>query len=306
MREYPITVHAPKVYHINANASNFYDENQYQRKLSSIDADTNYHQFHQQQQQTNLVAAHNNINNCNKISTNFVCTSNGDLSSSNRQNERLQNFRNNQKCNRSGKIIVKTPSDHFETIENASDEQQQQQQHLHSQQTNRNGSYSILNAITNAVQSGNCANTIYPINKCNGVDDINQITSDPDQLSDTKNAQSSSTSAAHNANTSNGHQQEYQTYDIDSDRPHPYPSASYKHSYLLWIGTPVAARYTCFFSLAIQKNTFFLPQNLIFSSSLFCFMNSIDFQSMHLKSMNFSTNFNLNISNRHNFLIQSV
>lgn len=249
MREYPITVHVPKVYHINANASNFYDDNQYQRKLSSIDADNKYHQFHQPQQQTNLVAAHNNINNCDKISSNYVCTSNGDLLSSNRQNERLQNFRNNQKCNRSGKIIVQTPTDHFDIIENASDEQ-----HLHSQQMNRNGSYSILNAITNAVQSGNCANTIYPINKCNGVDDINQITIDPDQLSETKNTQSSSTSAAHNLNPSNGHQQEYQAHDIDNDRPHQYPSASYKHSYLLWIGTPVAARYTYYFWSTIHKN----------------------------------------------------
>lgn len=235
MREYPITVHTPNVYHINANASNFYDDNQYQRKLSSIDADNNYHQFHQQQQ-SNSVAAHNIPSNCNKISTNFVCTSNGDLlSSSNCQSEHLQNFRNNQKCNRSGKNIVKNQTDHFETIENASDEQQQQ--------SNRNGSYSILNAITNAVQSGNCANTIYPINKCSGVDDIDQITSDPEQFSDTKMAQSSSTSAAYISNASNEHQQEYQTYDIDSDRPHQYPSASYKHSYLLWIGTPVAARY---------------------------------------------------------------
>lgn len=254
MREYPITVHAPNVYHINANASNFYDDNQYQRKLSAIDADNNYHQFNQQQQQTNLVAAHNNINNCNKIATNFVCTSN-------RQSERLQNFRNHQKCNRSGKIIVKTQPDHFETIENASDEQQQQQ---HSQQTNRNGSYSILNAITNAVQSGNCTNTIYPINECNDVDDIDQITTEPEQLSDIKNAQSSSTSA---------HQQEYQTYDIDSDRPHQYPSANYKHSYLLWIGTPVAARYIIILPYLLQMNTFFTPQNPIFIIS-FYFMDS--------------------------------
>lgn len=257
MREYPITVHTPNVYHINSNASsNLYDDNQYQRKLSTIDADTNYHQYHQQ-----TTAALINHHGNNKNSTNYICTSNGDLTAATRQGGggggRLHNF-NNNKCNRPNKINSKinnqkNTEQFFETIETAEDEQH----------NNRSGSYSILNAITNAVTTGNCTNTIYPKRiEHGGGGDIDQITIDPDQLSsdsqqihNLKNAQSSS---AH-LNHSNGQQyQQYNHYDIDNDRPHQFPSANYKHSYLLWIGTPVAARYTR------QKNIFFFCSLFIY------------------------------------------
>lgn len=230
MREYPITVHTPNVYHINSNTSNLYDDHQYQRKLSSIETDANYQPYHQQ--------SHQRCNN--KNATNYIYTSNGDLTSHRNTANRMHHF-NNNKCNRTSKNHVKpvnpknvTRGD-FDGIEDDMDDQQS---------ANRNGSYSILNAITNAVTTGNCTNTIYPANKRNDPD-FDQITLDPDQFTDStqihnlKNAQSSNARLNH----SNGQYPQYNHYDIDIDRPHQFPSVNYKHSYLLWIGTPVAARY---------------------------------------------------------------
>lgn len=236
MREYPVTV-ASHMYHINSSASNLFDDDQYQRKLPTIETDINCGRFHQtpataQSNNNNI----NNNNNTNKATANYICTSNGDLTSL--QSGRLQNFSNinnihNNNCNRSHKIAVKSGNN--KSIESLADGVECND---NNRPSNTNGSYSIFDAIT-----GHCTNSVYPANERNenDFDQINLSHSDPVAASTTSShGQKNGTS---HLNNDCGQFQHYNYHFNTAARTHQFPSANYKHSYLLWIGTPVAARY---------------------------------------------------------------
>lgn len=251
MREFPVTV-SSHMNHINSSASNLFDENQYQRKLPAIESDINCARFHQtpttaqQQQQQHQMCSSNNNNN--KNSANYICTSNGDLTSL--QSGRLQNFSNinnirNDNCNRLHKIAIKSNSHSGGNDKNAElyDERNAGVENIDGSRitSGGNASYSIFDAITNAVTTGH---TIYPTatntnvtNNRNDVD-FNQINLGPDPLA--------TSTSIHNLKNASSHMNnecgQFQHYHFNTTRTHQFPSANYKHSYLLWIGTPVAAR----------------------------------------------------------------
>lgn len=206
------------VYHINSDGGNVFDDDQHHRKLPAIDSEISCGRF----RQTNAVQRNNNKN------ANYMCASNGDLTASGR----LQNFSNinniqNNNCNRSHKVAVKTEKN--VGLYDGTDDGDNNDVN---RTINGNGSYSIFDAISNAVTSGNCTNAIYPASNRND-GDLDQINLSPDPNSMHKNASS-------HINNECGQYQQY-SYHLNT-RTHQFPSVNYKHSYLLWIGTPVAAR----------------------------------------------------------------
>lgn len=240
MREFPVTV-SSHVYHINSSASNLFDDDQ--RKLPTIETNINCARFHQtstaQQQHQQQQQQHQQQQQCNNKNTaNYICTSNGDLTSL--QSGRLQNFSNinnirNNNCNRSHKIAIKSGND--KNVEVFGERDGGENIDGNRATNSGNTSYSIFDAITNAVTTGHCTSTIYPSNDQNDAD-FDQINMDP---------QSTSTSI-HNLKNTTKHmnnecgQFQHYNYQFNTTRTHQFPSANYKHSYLLWIGTPVAAR----------------------------------------------------------------
>lgn len=266
MREYPVTV-ASHMYHINSSASNLFDDDQYQRKLPTIETDINCGRFHPtpttaQSNNNNI----NNNNNTNKATANYICTSNGDLTSL--QSGRLQNFSNinnihNNNCNRSHKIATKSGNN--KSIESLADGVECND----NRPTNTNGSYSIFDAITNAVTTGHCTNSVYPANERNenDFDQINLSHSDPVAASTTSShGQKNGTS---HLNNDCGQFQHY-NYHFNTARTHQFPSANYKHSYLLWIGTPVAARYYLPTYHRITKKSLFTHCFILFICCIAC------------------------------------
>lgn len=231
MREFPVTVSSHNVYHINSSASNLFDDDQYQRKLPAIETDINFARFHET---ANAQQCNNNIKNA----AHHICKSNGDLTSL--QKGHLPNFSNinnihNNNCNRSHKIAVNSSND--KNVELFSE----RDTGGNNTDGNRgNASYSIFDAITNAVTTGNCTNIVHPKNKRNDAD-FDQINLSPDTLS-------TSTTSIHDLKNASSHvndefgQFQHHNHQFNGTRPHQFPSANYKHSYLLWIGTPVAAR----------------------------------------------------------------
>lgn len=284
MREFPVTVPSSHVYHINSSASNLFDDDQYQRKLPAIESDINCSRFHHQTPTSAAAAAAvaastakqsytNNNSSINgsssKNATNYICTSNGDLTSL--QSGRLQNFTNinnihNNNYNRSHKVVTAIKSTNSTasaaTAAAASAVATDKNVDLHNghdgdiicadvnRAPNANGSYSIFDAITNAVASGHCANTIYPANERSDTADFDQINLSPDPLTANATATAATSTSIHNLkNPPSSHinnecgQFQHYNYHHFNNRTHQFPSANYKHSYLLWIGTPVAARY---------------------------------------------------------------
>lgn len=235
MREYPVTV-SSHVYHINSSASNLFDDDQYQRKLPTIESDINCSRFHQQTPATQQCN--------NKNATNYICTSNGDLTSL--QSGRLQNYSNinnihNNNCNRSHKIAVKGGNDKNAELFN---ERVDGESGEANRTNNTNASYSIFDAITNAVATGHCANTVYPKTTKERSDaDFDQIQS-PDSLDTSSTNHNLKSAGPSHLNNECGQFQHYNYHFSNRTTAHQFPSANYKHSYLLWIGTPVAARYS--------------------------------------------------------------
>lgn len=258
MREYPITVPS-HVYHINSSASNIFDVDQYQRKLLASDQPSDGNRrFH-----PSLAT----VSYPNKNHSNYNCTSNGDLSSTAApttitptpsgyrvQNSTGNNIGHHNNYNRTNKNAIKRSnnknSDRFHD-ENASG-------------SGNNASYSILDAITNAVTTGNCSSTVYPLNEDDdddgdGLNDTADISTNANTsnrrhyLTDDKlystdvtrchadQLQSIQMNPPSHLNNSDEQFQRY-NYSFSNNRPHQFPSVNYKHSYLLWIGTPVAAR----------------------------------------------------------------
>lgn len=299
MREFPVTVSSSHIYHINSSASNLFDDDQYQRKLPAIESDINCSRFHHQTTSAGAAAATAAIatakqsypNNASgsKNATNYICTSNGDLTSL--QSGRLQNFTNinnihntNNNCNRSHKVVTAIKSTNSATSATAAAAAAIADKNvdLHnrhegdiicadmnraSNATNPNGPYSIFDALTNAVTTGHCANTIYPTNEQSDTADFDQINLSPDPLTVTstsihnlKNPPSS------HINNECGQFQHYNYHHFNNNRTHQFPSTNYKHSYLLWIGTPVAARYC----VTISNKKFIA--NFVFA---FCVCSSI-------------------------------
>lgn len=262
MREFPVTV-SSHVYHINSSASNLFDDDQYQRKLPAIESDINsarYHQTsttaqqqqqHQPQQQQHQTCSSTSGNN--KNAANYICTSNGDLTSL--QSGRLQNFTNinnihNNNYNRSHKIAVKSSSNGGnDKNTDFYDERNAGIENIDGQRMTSagNASYSIFDTITNAV-TGHCASTVYPTtatassaatNNRNDAE-FDQINLGPDPMATSTSIHNLKNASSH-MNNECGQFQHY-NYHFNSTRTHQFPSANYKHSYLLWIGTPVAAR----------------------------------------------------------------
>lgn len=238
MREYPVTV-SSHVYHINSSASNLFDDDQYQRKLPTIETDINCGRFHQ----TSTAQCNNNKTT---TAANYICTSNGDLTSL--QSGRLQNFSNinnihNNNCNRSHKIAVKSSNDNKSSEPPVDGRGDADENNDGNRAANGNGSYSIFDAITNAVTTGHCVNSVYPVNERNenDFDQINLSNPDPLTAAASTSIHSQKNATAH-LNNECGQFQHY-NYHFNAARTHQFPSANYKHSYLLWIGTPVAARY---------------------------------------------------------------
>lgn len=256
MREFPVTVPS-HVYHINSSASNLFDDDQYQRKLPTIESDINCARFHQTSsaQQTSC-----NNNSSGKNAANYICTSNGDLTSM--QSGRLHNFTNinnihNNNCvNRTHKIASVKSATAEKNPNRLDDERDAGDGSVNvNRGHNVNGSYSIFDAITNAVTTGHCASgSVYPANKRNDANanavDFDQINHSPDPVNTTTSIHNLKNAKTSHINNECGQFQQY-NYHFNNNRPHQFPSANYKHSYLLWIGTPVAARYSTL-SHAIQ------------------------------------------------------
>lgn len=115
-----------------------------------------------------------------------------------------------------------------------------------SNDSKRSSSYSLLDALTNAVTSNSCSGAVYPVND---PDDTRRLSenevfvvsqeSSKHQQQPRQQYQEPSTSTQRLTSPLIG-ATTYRNY----NRQHQFPSVNYKNSYLLWIGTPVAARYT--------------------------------------------------------------
>lgn len=125
------------------------------------------------------------------------------------------------------------------------------------------GSYSLFDAITNAMTTGNCNGTIYPLNDPDEINYINE-----DKLSQYRQQDSGQILRSHQPHQHQIHRNQYDATNLSqaslknlktplinstmeqsngnsnnsNNWSHQYPSVNYKNSYLLWIGTPVAAR----------------------------------------------------------------
>lgn len=259
MREYPITV-PTHVYHINSSASNIFDVDQYQRKLLTNDQPLdNNRRFH-----PSLAT----VSYPNKNHSNYNCTSNGDLSSAPSGYRVL----NSTLCgnsatnyNRSNKNAIKRGNNnknsdrfHDETANGS-----------RATTSAGHGSYSLLDAITNAVTTANCSSTVYPLNEDEddaAIDNADAsknasssnrrhyLTDDKLFASNVSRCQAadqlqSIATPNHFQNITPSHisssDEQFQRYgySVGNNRAHQFPSVNYKNSYLLWIGTPVAARY---------------------------------------------------------------
>lgn len=267
MREFPVTV-SSHVYHINSSASNLFDDDQYQRKLPTIESDINCARFHQTpttvQQQHHHHQQPQTCSNNNKNAANYICTSNGDLTSL--QSGRLQNFTNinnihNNNCNRSHKIAIKSGNFHSggagrndKNVE-LFDERHAGDETIDGNRMTSAGNapYSIFDAITNAVTTGHCTSTVYPTNTASNRNDA-----DFDQVNLGPTDPMANATSIHNLKNASSHMNndcgQFQHYHFNNTRTHQFPSANYKHSYLLWIGTPVAARYLLKFKRESERN----------------------------------------------------
>lgn len=293
MREFPVTVSSHNVYHINSSASNLFDDDQYQRKLPTIESDINCSRFHQtsstaqqqhQQQQHQQQQQPCNNNGSSKNAANYICTSNGDLTSL--QSGRLQNFTNinnirNNNCNRSHKIGAVKSSSNDKNVDRFNDARDGDGSVDMNRQTNPNGSYSIFDAITNAVTTGHCASAVYPAHERNDataatVVDFDQINHSPDPLATStsihnlKNGATAAAASSH-INSECGPFQHY-NYHFGNSRPHQFPSTNYKHSYLLWIGTPVAARYPNYTQSNIRRKKIRFTHCFVLFARCFCML----------------------------------
>lgn len=239
MREFPITS-SSNVYHIDSSGSKSFDSDPFYRKSPANASDNN---FHPVRQTTSTHCANKTAN------VNYVCASNDDLTSmhgggghgapSNRCSNNVT-VSNETYCNRKSSIAT--------AIEEKANKRNVNKSHS-------SASYTILDAITNAVAAGNCANSVYPLPDSNNMNDFDRNNFDTDELTQRPTAAqtTTATAAANNttpmySNQKNGFRHEPDTpfqqynYGIENNRSHQYPSLNYKHSYLLWIGTPVAAR----------------------------------------------------------------
>lgn len=236
MREFPITS-SSHVYHIDSSGSKPFDTDPFYRKLPPTNTtDTN---FHSSRQQTS--AQYNNAR-----AVNYSCTSNGDLTSVHGTHSpiRSNNVTGSGERDYGG-------SNRKSLAPNGDEAGASKRQN--GDKSRSNGSYTILDAITNAVAAGNCANTVYPLTDSNSVNDFDRNNFDTDELSRRQAAAAAATASQATTETLCGNQrngfrhesdapfQQY-NYGIENNRAHHFPSLNYKHSYLLWIGTPVAAR----------------------------------------------------------------
>lgn len=208
MREYPVTV--PNVFRINAN-----DVDKFPKTLK-VSANGLVSPFHQPQ--------HSQYTTHQPRSTTL---NGGDLSAT----YHISNNNNNSNESRQSHSNNKNGCDN----RNNNDDRR----------TNASSSYSLLDAITNAVTTGNCSGTIYPVNEPNEAnytsDDKLFVASHQHQQPQQQYSSMSqdklttplinSTIRHHSGGNHNNH-----------NRDHQFPSVNYKNSYLLWIGTPVAAR----------------------------------------------------------------
>lgn len=201
MREYPVTV--PNVFRINSNTSNVFEIDHYQNMLKNSTNDLQDHCYRPQ-----YPNHHNNH-----------LMKNGDLSNKFRApNNNGTHPNQTNKSNGKGNNMNADGENGNRTT---------------------TSSYSLLDAITNVVTTGNCSGTIYPLNDS---DDTNYFNDDkllvaaPYQQQQQPQQDPLSlrklTSPLINP-----------AIQLNHNRPHHFPSVNYKNSYLLWIGTPVAARY---------------------------------------------------------------
>lgn len=209
MREYPVTV--PNVFRINSNASNLFDADKFPKTLK-VSANGLVSPFHQPSHQP-YMHQRSAAENGSDLSKSYHISSNHNINNNN--NECHQSDSNNKRgCNDS--------------------------RNNEDRRANASSAYSLLDAITNVVTTGNCSGTIYPVNEPNEAN----CTSD-DKLFLASHQQ-------HQHQRSSMVQEKLTTPLINStvrhhsaanhNRDHQFPSVNYKNSYLLWIGTPVAAR----------------------------------------------------------------
>lgn len=222
MREFPIT-NSSHVYHIDSSASKSYDSDQFYRKLPSNSSDNNFHTLRQ--------TPSTPCNNTKAV--NYMCTSNGDLTS----------IHGAYSPNRSNNVTI--ASDNYCNRKSSASNGCKG----NVDKSRSNGSYTILDAITNAVAAGNCANAVYPLADSSSINDFDRNNFDADELSQQHQTTATAPPSTIYSNQKNGgfrHETNAQyhqyKYGIENNRPHQFPSLNYKHSYLLWIGTPVAAR----------------------------------------------------------------
>lgn len=106
--------------------------------------------------------------------------------------------------------------------------------------TNASSTYSLLDAITNVVTTGNCSGTIYPANEPN---DTEYASDDKLYVASHRQPSQQYSSMSHDKLTTPLINSTIRHHNAaNHNRDHQFPSVNYKNSYLLWIGTPVAAR----------------------------------------------------------------
>lgn len=206
MREYPVTV--PNVFRINSNA---FDVDKFPKTLKVENGLVSpfHHPQHQQYVHQRTTAA-----NGNDLSKTYHISSNHNSHSNNESHQSHSNTKNSS--------------------ENRNNDDRR---------ANASSAYSLLDAITNVVTTGNCSGTIYPVNEPN---EANYTSDDKLFVATHQHQQQQQQQYASMA------QDKLTTPLINStirhhsagnhSRDHQFPSVNYKNSYLLWIGTPVAAR----------------------------------------------------------------
>lgn len=231
MREFPITS-SSHVYHIDSSGSKAFDDPFYRKLAPTNAADA---AFHASRQPTSA--------QCNNARTvNYLCTSNGDVTSVHGAHSPS---RGNNVTGASERRADYGAGNRKSSAAAHGDETGKRN---NGDKSRSNGSYTILDAITNAVAAGNCANSVYPLTDSNSVNDFDRNHFDTDELSRRQATAATAATTTLCGNRRNGFRHEpdapFQPYNygIENNRAHQYPSLNYKHSYLLWIGTPVAAR----------------------------------------------------------------
>lgn len=219
MRDYPAI---PNVFRVNSS-SNVLDIDQQQNILKIPAAALQENGCTTFQHHTN---ANSHINN--NINKHLLL--NGDLANNYRgQTCHSNNSNHNSNINNCGNqphhYNVKNPSSNGKNQKICIDDE-----NLNRQSSTINQSISILDAITNAVTSGNCSGSIHPLN---------------DDLTAPTTAATPATTATVDEKlpgpstvlTNHEQQSFYPNYNS-----YEFQSVNYKTSYFLWIGTPVAAR----------------------------------------------------------------